>query len=125
MKESDPDGLIFRANPRQHPHFFSEESNGDRLLAMLSALTAEVSVLRTRLDTHERLAAQHGLFTRDAVDAYEPAADVLATRQADTQALITTVFRPLTDELQALSNDAATQRELVEDIAARNRKSPP
>jgi acyl-CoA hydrolase len=125
MKEPDPDGLIFRADPQQRPHFFSEESNADRMLAMFSALTAEVSVLRARLDTHERLAAQHGLFTRVAVDAYEPTAEVLAARQADTQALIATVFRPLTDELQALSNDTATQRALVEDIAARNRKSQP
>jgi hypothetical protein len=125
MSELDQDGLSFRANPQHRPYFFSAESNADRMLAMLSALTAEVAVLRARLDTHERLAAQHGLFTRALVEGFVPAAEVLAERQADTQTLIAAVFRPLTDELQALSNDHATQSALVDNIVSTTRRTQP
>ena len=44
----------------------------DRLLAMVMALAGEVSVLRERLDTIERLAAAKGVFSAADIDAYEP-----------------------------------------------------
>ncbi len=42
------------------------------LFAMLTALLGKVSVIRERLDTHERLLEKAGLFGKDAVDAWLP-----------------------------------------------------
>ena len=52
----------------------------DRLLAMVMALAGEVSVLRERLDTIERLAAAKGVFSAGDIDAYEPDEAALAAR---------------------------------------------
>ena len=52
----------------------------DRLLAMVMALAGEVSVLRERLDTIERLAAAKGVLSAADIDAYEPDEAALAAR---------------------------------------------
>jgi hypothetical protein len=51
------------------PNFFDDPVN-DKLLAMVMALLGEVSVLRERVDTHERLAARHGLVTAMDIEAF-------------------------------------------------------
>lgn len=121
MKELDADGLSFRPDPGRRENFFSEESNADRLLAMLSAATAEIAVLRARLDTHERLAAARGGFSRADVEAYAPPADVVAERQADCQDIIRRVFQPLSEEVGALAEDPTAQARLVQRITAATR----
>jgi len=62
------------------PHFF-EDPAVDKVLTMVMNLAAEISVLRDRLDTHERLAAK-GAFTTADVEAYEAGDDVNAAREA-------------------------------------------
>lgn len=60
---------------------FSEDPQVDRLVAMVMALAGEVSVLRDRLDTLERLLADTGTLDADAVEAYEPDEAVLQARE--------------------------------------------
>ena len=57
-----------RAKGRR-PYFF-DEPEIDKLLAIITALAGEVAVLRQRLDTHERVAAQRGLFGPADVETY-------------------------------------------------------
>ncbi len=64
---------------------------------MLLALAAEVSALRERLDTHERLAAAGRLPEPAAVEAYTPGEDVEAARAAARRSLIERVTRVLLD----------------------------
>ena len=52
----------------------------DKLLSMVMALAGEVSVLRERLDTIERLAGEKGVLTRAEIEAYQPNDDALAER---------------------------------------------
>jgi hypothetical protein len=118
MKDLDDDGLSFRPDPGRREHFFSDESNADRLLAMLSAATAEIAVLRARLDTHERLSAERAGFSRMDVEAYVPSPEVLAQRQADCQDIIRRVFQPLSAEIEALADDPAAQAALVQRVTA-------
>jgi hypothetical protein len=122
MQELDADGLSFRPDPGHREHFFSEESNADRLLAMLSAATAEIAVLRARLDTHERLSAARGSFGRAEVESYAPPADALAERQADCQDIIRRVFQPLSAEVGALADDPAAQAALVQRVTVATRR---
>ncbi len=55
----------------RNPHFF-DDPNTDRLLTMIMELASEVSVMRDRLDTHERLAASKGVYTQDDIEAFRP-----------------------------------------------------
>ncbi|MFT3966224.1 MAG: hypothetical protein QM690_10105 [Sphingobium sp.] len=64
----------------------------DRSLRMVTALSAEVVVLRERLEIVERLAAAHGLFGPEAVDAYRPDSSVAALFKTKRKALIERVF---------------------------------
>lgn len=52
-----PDPAAFPRTARGRRPYFFDDPNVDKLLAMIMALAGEVSVLRERLDTHERLAA--------------------------------------------------------------------
>lgn len=61
------------------PHFF-EDPAVDKLLAMLFALVGEVSVLRDRQDTMERVLESEGERIRDKIERYHPSADVIKER---------------------------------------------
>ena len=102
MPPSD-EGLIYRENPDQPTAFFPSPDT-DRLLAVISALTAELVVLRSRLDTHERLAATGG-FDRLRVEAFEPDAAAAAERHAETQAIVRRVFHVYAAEADRLARD--------------------
>jgi len=55
----------------RRPYFF-DDPNIDKLLAMIMALTGEVSVIRERLDTHERLAQKKKWASHQAIEDYKP-----------------------------------------------------
>lgn len=64
----------------------------DQLVAVVLQLAMEISVLRERLATHEALLADAGVLDRSAVDAYAPAGDEAARRNADRNALIESII---------------------------------
>jgi uncharacterized protein (DUF2267 family) len=67
---------------------------------MVMALTAEVSVLRERLDAHERLLGGAGLpVAPEAVDGYVPDAEARAYRQATRQRILRHVMRAINERL--------------------------
>ena len=101
-KNIDPERIKYVKNGR--PRFFDDPVN-DQLLAMIMALTGEVSVLRERLDTHERLAAEHGIFSREQVDEYVPDASAEEARTLERQALLNGVLSVLNEEVARLRND--------------------
>lgn len=94
------------------PTFFEDQPGTDRLLAMIVALTGEVSALRERLDTHERLASTHVAFDRATVDTWRADAAAAMERHADRQALIERVFSGVVAELDALLTDERAQDRL-------------
>lgn len=75
--------------------FFMKDPDVDRLLAIVTALTAEFSVIRDRLDTAERLAAQGLPATPENIEAYQPDSQVEAAREALRTAMLDRVFRIL------------------------------
>jgi hypothetical protein len=62
---------------------------------MILGLAAEVSALRERLDTHERLASAGKPATPAAVEAYQPGPDVESSRSAARRAMIECLTRVL------------------------------
>lgn len=67
----------------------------DTLLGMVMQLMSEVSVLRERVDAHERLAAAQQAPTPEAVDDYVPDEAAVKARAAVRQRMIEKVCRPL------------------------------
>jgi hypothetical protein len=82
------------ANGPPRPKYLSGV-DADRAVMMILALAAEVSALRERLDTHERLAAAAQRPDPDAVERYAPTEEVEAARAAARRALIDRVTRVL------------------------------
>jgi hypothetical protein len=103
MRTTDTRFLNWRRPiPKQDPEI-------ERLMAMCAALASEVTVLRERLDTHERLAAPHGVFSPEAVDSYEPDAEAMAHRDQVRQGQIRRIFRALKDEAERAARAAAAK----------------
>lgn len=72
----------------------------DRVMMMLTALAGEVSALRERIDTHERIAAMGALATEAAVEAFTLTDAVAADRSAVREAMLKRVYRVLFEELE-------------------------
>jgi len=67
----------------------------DRSLRVSTALSAEVVVLRERLEIVERLAAERGLFGPEEVDAYRPSPEVAAVLKTRRGSFLERVFGAL------------------------------
>lgn len=72
----------------------------DRLLAIATAMAAEIAVLRERLDTTQRLLERRGVFEADAIEVFVATAQEAALRDAARMDLIARVFRPLRDDAE-------------------------
>lgn len=92
--------MIRRAKGKR-PTFF-DDPQIDKLLGIVMALAGEVSVLRERLDTVERLAEAEGLFRRAEVDAYQPDEAAAAEREAWRAEYIERVLRVVHQELEGI-----------------------
>ncbi len=95
----DKDTLIQGTEPAAgpRPQFFDDPAM-DRVWDVLVALTTELAVTRTRLDSLERILAEQGGLPDGALDGWE-ADETTATQQALAhQELLTRVFRGLLQE---------------------------
>ena len=79
----------------------------DRLLAMIAALASEVTMLRERLDTVERLAESGGALSRPDIENFAPSPEATAERDALRKRAIEKIFRPLRDAARSLANSGA------------------
>jgi len=75
----------------------------DRVMAVLLALVSEVAAIRDRLDTHERLATTGAAPTPAEVEAFAPAPEAEAERDAWRDGYIRRLFRVISEDLEELS----------------------
>jgi len=73
----------------------------DKLLSMVVSLAGEVTVLRERLDTVERLIDASGEL-RQRVDSYHPSADVIVEREAWRARFLDNVLVSIRQEYEEL-----------------------
>ena len=111
---------MLRANARakgKRPQYF-EDPAIDRVLSILMAVVGEVSVLRERLDTIERLLERKGSLTRDDIEAFVPDRDAAYERGCLTREYIARVMRGVQQDMEAMSADEPpvdeVRRELLE-----------
>lgn len=90
----------------RRPYFFDDPSV-DKLLSILMSLTGEVSVLRERLDTHERLAESQLLPSAERIEDFEISDELQAIRAQERSALLKRVLRVISDDLERMKRDAS------------------
>jgi hypothetical protein len=91
------------------PHFF-DDPNIDRLVTMIMVMAEEISVLRERLDTHERLAAKGKKATPANIETYAPDLKVEDAREELRAAMLARVFRLIAvDDTRIAESEGAYQ----------------
>ncbi len=98
---------MLRANAKakgKRPAYFDDPA-ADRMLSMLMALVGEVSVLRERLDTVERLLEVKGSLSRADIEAYAPDRDAAFERGSMTREYIARIMRGVQQDLEAMKED--------------------
>ena len=120
MSEAEePLDWIARAGKRakgRRPQYFDDPAI-DRLVSMVLALVGEVSVLRERLDTVERLLEGSGALSREAIERYAPDRAAGEERGLATKAYIARIMRGLQQELEAMEAPDPPIMEWVERLA--------
>jgi hypothetical protein len=111
---------ISRTAKGQRPRNFSDPAI-DKLVGISLSLASEVSVLRDRLDTIERLIQRHGLFPRSAIDEFEPSPAEQAERARQRAEYLERVLQVVHRDLDELRTGriARPLEEIIADYAAR------
>ena len=118
-KDSESVDWIARAAARakgRRPAYFDDPAI-DRLVSLAMALTAEVSVLRERLDTVERLLEAKGGLNRAEIEAYVPDSAAGEERGEATRAYVARVMRGFQQDVEAMANPDPPITDWVETLA--------
>ena len=110
---------IARAGTRakgRRPEFHDDPAI-DRLVSLTLALVGEVSVLRDRVDTVERLLEARGSINRADIETYVPDRAAGEERGLATRAYIARVMRGFQQEAEALENPDPPVMDWVEKLA--------
>jgi len=86
----------------KRPAYF-EDPAIDRTLSIVMALASEVSVMRERMDTIERLLEAKGSLTRADIEAYTPDRVAGAERGLLTKAFVARILRGVQQDMEALA----------------------
>lgn len=103
-----------RAKGRR-PEYF-EDRAVDHTLSIVMALVGEVSVLRERNDTLERLIEEHGLLKRADIDAYVPDKVAADERGQATMEYIARIMRGPQQAVEALKTPDRPTDEVIKDL---------
>ena len=101
------------------PYFFDDPTS-DKLLSIVMALAGEVSVLRDRLDTLERLGEERGGVSQADLEAYRPDASVRAERDAWREDFLNRILRIVHVELEATGDDIPERYQAAVEEVGRN-----
>jgi len=100
----------------KRPDFF-ENTALDRLYSTVFALAAEVSALRERQDTIERLLDAKGHVNREEIEAYVPDRAAGEERGLATQAYIARIMRGFQQEVEAMEAHDPPIMDVVERLS--------
>lgn len=91
----------------------------ERMLSILLAVAGEVSVLKERLDTVERLLETKGSIDRADIESYMPDPDAAYQRSVMTKEYVARIMRGVQQDMEAMQ----TAERPLADISAELRES--
>lgn len=109
---------ILRAGARakgKRPDFLGDPSS-ERMLSILLAVVGEVSVLKERLDTVERLLDTKGTISRADIEKYQPDRDAAYQRALMTKEYIARVMRGVQQDMEAMQTDEKPVADISVDL---------
>lgn len=92
---------ITPVNRGKRPAFFDDPAI-DQLMAIVMAMSSEMSVLYDRVDTIERLLDKKGTLSRDDIEAFRPDQPLEDERNERRNAYIARIFRIISEERETL-----------------------
>jgi len=108
--------LAARRAKGKRPQYFDDPAL-DRLYSVVLALAAEVSVLRERLDTHERILEAQGILRREDIENYRPDREAGRERALATRAYVARIMRGFQQEMEAMMTEEPPIEEVVEQLS--------
>jgi hypothetical protein len=90
------------------PVFFNDPQI-DKMAGIIMALAGEVSVLRERLDTIERLVEKKGLCSRQEIETYRPDQQGTEERERWRAEYIARILRVVHEELESVERGEAPE----------------
>ena len=115
-EELDWVALSGRRAKGKRPEYF-EDPAVDRLFSTVFALAAEVSALRERQDTIERLLDEKGTLSRADIEAYEPDRAAGEERGLATRAYVSRIMRGFQQHVEAMEAEDPPIMEVVERLS--------
>ena len=100
----------------KRPEFFDEPAL-DRLYSVVFAMAAEVSALRERQDTVERLLDTKGTISREDIETYVPDRQAGEERGLATRAYISRIMRGFQQEAEAMEAQDPPIMDIVERLS--------
>ena len=100
----------------KRPDYF-EDPALDRLYSVVFALAAEVSALRERQDTLERLLDEKGSLSRAEIESYEPDREAGEERGLATRAYVARIMRGFQQQVEAMEADEPPVMDWVEKLS--------
>lgn len=105
-------------NVGERPTFFDDPAV-DQLMAIIMAMSGELSVLYDRVDSLERLLDEKRVVGRDEVETYRPDEAVEAERKARRGEYIQRLFRIIREDgAHLVPNDHMTRYQALQDELA-------
>ncbi len=97
----------------KRPQYFADPAT-DRTLSIVMALAGEISVLRERIDTVERLLEANGTISRADIETYTPDREAGQERGLLTKEFIARIMRGMQQEMEGI---AATGEPSLEELS--------
>lgn len=99
--------------------WFLKDPDVERMMNITLALMQEVSVLRERMDTIERLMERDGTVSKASIEAFTPTKQEAEERGAWTQEYIARVLRILQQDRESIDRgEEASSEDVAEEFAA-------
>lgn len=100
----------------KRPEYFDDPAI-DRLFSTVFALAAEVSAVRERQDTIERLLDEKGSLTREDIENYVPDRQAGEERGLATRAYVSRIMRGFQQHVEAMEADDPPIMDVVERLS--------
>ena len=100
----------------KRPQFLDPED--DRILSILMALAGEVSVMRERLDTIERLLDAQGTISRSDIETYAPDMEAGRERNLLIKEYLARIMRGVQQDMQSLAELEPPIEDVIQEMEA-------